>query len=98
MTLFRRWQSNRPCAASAAALLFLRRDAEGAQLARRIETGMAMMIRDGSLHALLQHYKGDIIARAAMTQRRVIRRPNPRLTPQTPLSRGELWFNPLTGK
>ncbi|NHZ91621.1 hypothetical protein F2P45_21805 [Massilia sp. CCM 8733] len=43
-------------------------------------------------------YKGDIIGRAAMTQRRVIRLPNPRLTPPTPLSRAELWFDPLTGK
>lgn len=77
---------------------FLRRDAQGELLARRIEAGMEMMIRDGSLNALFQRYKGDIIARAAMTQRRIIRLPNPRLTPPTPLSRTELWFDPLTGK
>lgn len=77
---------------------FLRRDAQGELLARRIEAGMEMMIRDGSLNALLQRYKGEIIARAAMTQRRIIRLPNPRLTPPTPLSRAELWFDPLTGK
>ncbi|MFB9244846.1 hypothetical protein [Massilia antarctica] len=77
---------------------FLRRDAQGTLLAQRIEAGMEMMIRDGTLNALLQQYKGDIIARAAMKQRRVIRLSNPRLTPETPLSRTELWFNPLTGK
>lgn len=77
---------------------FLRRDAEGALLAQRIETGMEMMIRDGSLNALFQRYKGDIITSAALRQRRVIKLANPRLTPQTPLARAELWFNPLTGK
>jgi ABC-type amino acid transport substrate-binding protein len=77
---------------------FLRRDAQGEQLARRIETGMEMMIRDGTLNALFLRYKGDIISSAALMQRRIIRLPNPRLTPQTPLARTELWFNPVSGK
>lgn len=77
---------------------FLRRDAQGELLAQRIEAGMEMMIRDGTLNALFQRYKGDIIATAAMKQRRVIKLANPRLTPETPLSRTELWFNPLSGK
>ena len=77
---------------------FLRRDAEGKQLAQRITDGMEMMIRDGSLNTLFQQYKGASIRQASLAQRRVLHLKNPHLTPETPLSRGELWFNPITGK
>ncbi|RFP10883.1 MULTISPECIES: ABC transporter substrate-binding protein [unclassified Duganella] len=77
---------------------FLRRDAEGRLLAKRIETGMEMMIKDGTLNTLFQRYKADLIKNTAMHKRRVINLANPKLTPQTPLARSELWFNPLTGK
>lgn len=77
---------------------FVRRDAEGKLLAKRIEAGMEMMIKDGTLDTLFQRYKGDLIKTTAMHKRRVIHLANPNLTPQTPLARGELWFNPLTGK
>ena len=43
-------------------------------------------------------YKGDLIRKARLDQRRVIRLANPQLGPETPLARQELWFNPLTGK
>lgn len=77
---------------------FVRRDAEGKLLAKRIEAGMEMMIKDGTLDTLFQRYKGDLIKNTAMQKRRIIHLANPKLTPQTPLTRGELWFNPLTGK
>jgi hypothetical protein len=77
---------------------FLRRDDEGRMLAQRIEAGMEMMIKDGSLNLLFQKYKGESIRSGALHKRRVLHLPNPHLTPETPLSRGELWFNPLTGK
>lgn len=77
---------------------FTRRDAEGKLLARRIADGMEIMIRDGSLNALFQQYKGESIKAGALQNRRVLRIENPHLTPETPLSRSELWFNPLTGK
>lgn len=77
---------------------FLRRDAEGKQLAARIEAGLETMVRDGSLNTLFQHYKGATIARANLRQRRVLTIPNPTLSPQTPLSRSELWYDPLNGK
>jgi ABC-type amino acid transport substrate-binding protein len=77
---------------------FLRRDAEGKLLARRIEAGMEMMIKDGSLNAIFQKYKGESLKNAGLGRRRVLTLPNPTLTPETPLSRSELWFNPLTGK
>ena len=77
---------------------FLRRDAEGERLARRIGEGMEMMIKDGSLNALFQKFKGESIKSGALHKRRVIHLDNPHLTLETPLSRGELWFNPATGK
>lgn len=77
---------------------FLRRDAEGERLAKRITAGLEIMFKDGSLASLFQRYKHDVIARAHLQQRRVIDIPNPTLPPLTPLSRSELWYNPLTGK
>ncbi|HEU4843370.1 MAG TPA: hypothetical protein VFT05_03815 [Burkholderiaceae bacterium] len=77
---------------------FLRRDAEGKRLAARIEAGLETMVRDGSLATLFQHYKGATIARANLRRRHVLTIPNPTLPPQTPLSRSELWFDPLSGK
>lgn len=77
---------------------FLRRDAEGRVLARRITEGMEMMIKDGSLNALFQQYKGESIKAGGLARRRVLHLKNPHLTPETPLSRSELWLNPITGK
>ncbi len=77
---------------------FTRRDAEGKLLAQRITDGMEMMIKDGSLNALFQQYKGASIKAGQLHKRRVLQIDNPHLTPETPLSRSELWFNPLTGK
>lgn len=77
---------------------FTRRDTEGKLLAQRIKEGMEMMIKDGSLNALFQQYKGESIRAGGLQSRRVLHLPNPHLTPETPLSRSELWFNPVTGK
>nr|WP_315248518.1 hypothetical protein [uncultured Duganella sp.] len=77
---------------------FLRRDAEGKLLAQRITDGMEIMIKDGSLNALFQQYKGESIKAGGLAKRRVLHLQNPHLTPETPLSRSELWFNPITGK
>jgi len=77
---------------------FLRRDAEGEALAKRIEAGMEIMIKDGSLDALFERYKRDVISKAHLKQRRIIKIPNPGLSPETPLSRTELWYNPLNAK
>ena len=74
---------------------FVRRDAEGRRLAQRIGAGLEIMIRDGTLDQLFQRYKGKSIEQADLPHRRVIRIDNPGLPPETPLSRGELWYNPL---
>jgi len=73
---------------------FTRRDAEGETLARRLETGLETMVRDGSLQALFLTYKGPLIKRSGLARRRLFRIPNPSLPPQTPLERSELWYRP----
>ncbi|MYM70837.1 hypothetical protein GTP56_01325 [Duganella sp. FT134W] len=77
---------------------FTRRDAEGKLLAQRITDGMEMMIKDGSLNTLFQQFKGESIKAGGLTKRRVLHIKNPHLPPETPLSRGELWFDPVKGK
>ena len=74
---------------------FTRRDAAGEKLARRITEGLEIMLRDGSFHALFLDYKSAIIERAGLHNRRVLRLPNPDLSPETPLARKELWYDPL---
>jgi hypothetical protein len=75
---------------------FVRRDAEGEQLARRIEAGLDMMVRDGSLKALFWRFHGASIRAAKLDQRRLVRLQQPQLPPETPLGRAELWFDPAT--
>lgn len=74
---------------------FVRRDAEGQQFAKRIESGLEMMIRDGSLADLFFQFKGDQIKRAKLDKRLILNIPNPLLPPETPLNRSELWYDPL---
>jgi hypothetical protein len=71
---------------------FVRRDAEGDKLARRIQAGMEAMVRDGTLAALFRQHKGKLVERAQIGKRRVIDLPNPALPPETPLQRRELWL------
>ncbi|MFZ6749576.1 hypothetical protein [Undibacterium sp. Ren11W] len=77
---------------------FVRRDAEGELMAKRIEAGMEIMIKDGSLNSLFNKHKSGLIKRAGLAQRRIFRIPNPKLSAQTPLSRSELWYDPVKGK
>ncbi|MBI3230516.1 MAG: hypothetical protein HYZ45_10160 [Burkholderiales bacterium] len=73
---------------------FVRRDSEGELLAQRIEAGLEMMVRDGSMQALFWKHKGGLIERAGLTKRRMFKIDNPTLSPETPLHRPELWFQP----
>jgi hypothetical protein len=44
---------------------------------RSVTEGMEMMIKDGSLNALFQQYKGESIRAGGLQQRRVLHLPNP---------------------
>jgi hypothetical protein len=74
---------------------FVRRDAQGEQLAKRIESGLEMMVHDGSLATLFFQFKGDQIRQAGLDKRLVFNIPNPLLPPETPLGRPELWYDLL---
>ena len=76
---------------------FVRRDAEGERLAKRIEAGLEAMIADGSLRALFEKHKGELISRSKLKSRRLLSLPNPLLPSQTPLKRHELWYEPFAG-
>lgn len=71
---------------------FVRR--EDKELAREIERGLLRAIEDGSFDRVLMAHFGDDVERAELESRRVIRLDNPLLSPQTPLDREELWYQP----
>jgi len=74
--------------------LFVRRDACGEQLARRLLEGFEILLKDGSFDRLFAAYREPIERALAMKSRRLFRIPNPTLSPQTPLNRTELWYDP----
>ena len=77
---------------------FVRRDPEGELLAKRLEIGLEAMIADGSLRALFEKHKGELINRSKLKSRQLLTLPNPFLPPETPLKRRELWYSPFAGK
>ncbi|MDB5815335.1 MAG: hypothetical protein JWN23_2452 [Rhodocyclales bacterium] len=64
-------------------------------LAKRIEVGFEMIIKDGTFDRLFMKYHGDLITQAGFCSRRIFEIPNPFLTAETPLQRKELWFDPF---
>jgi ABC-type amino acid transport substrate-binding protein len=77
---------------------FVQRSAAGEQLAKRVEQGLNQMIKDGSFEKIFRKYKGPMIERAHLKSRRLFRIPNPYLSPETPLARRELWYDPLADR
>ncbi|WP_299817298.1 hypothetical protein [uncultured Roseibium sp.] len=67
---------------------------ERPDLAERFERGLRSMIADGSLDRLFWKYFQKDIERAGLSERRMIRIPNPNLGPETPLNDPALWFTP----
>lgn len=66
----------------------------GAELAKRVEEGMRLMLKDGSYDRFfLQHY-GAAIRRAELDNRTLIRLENPLLPKDTPLDDARLWYRP----
>ena len=74
---------------------FVQRSPAGEALARRIEGGLNEMIRDGSFDVHFKKYKGPLIERAHLNKRKLYRIANAYLSPETPLARKELWFDPF---
>ncbi|GAA5160121.1 hypothetical protein [Viridibacterium curvum] len=68
------------------------------RLAKRIEEGMEMLVRDGTLQRIMLKFNADLIKRADLCKRTVFQIPNPTLSEATPLQRKEVWFDPFDPK
>jgi hypothetical protein len=64
------------------------------RLAKRLEEGFEMMIKDGSFDALFQQYFADDIAKAQLSHRRILKLDNNHNLNGLPIDRPELWFTP----
>lgn len=67
-------------------------------LAKRVESGLRKMMKDGSFDALFMKYNRASILQANLKNRRIIRIMNPTLPKDTPLDDASLWFNPAAWK
>jgi ABC-type amino acid transport substrate-binding protein len=74
---------------------FVQRSTAGEELAKRIENGLNQLIKDGTFNAHFHKYKGPLINRAHLRSRKLFKIPNNYLSPETPLNRRELWYDPL---
>lgn len=66
-------------------------------LAKRVESGIRKMMKDGSFDAIFMKYNSASIIKANLGNRRIIRIRNPFLPKATPLADASLWFNPSAG-
>lgn len=64
------------------------------KLAKRIQEGLLLMLKDGSFDRLLADYYRPLIEETGFCRRRVFRFDNPFLTPETPLAQEDLWLDP----
>ncbi|MFC4159297.1 substrate-binding periplasmic protein [Chitinimonas lacunae] len=71
---------------------------QNTRLAKRIEQGLRMMIKDGSFDEIFWRYNGDSIRKARLNERRVIYLIDHDLPPETPLKDKSLWFDPTSSK
>lgn len=64
------------------------------QLAKTLEQGLRLALKDGRFNQLFQRYNGQLLTRLALAQRREIRLDNPLLPAATPLQDAALWYQP----
>lgn len=64
-------------------------------LVKRLEAGLRMMIKDGTLDTLFNAYHRQNIDRANLDKRQILRLKNPDLPPQTPFDQKEFWYQPV---
>lgn len=79
------------------AVLYFFVNKNNTKLAQDIENGLRIAIADGSMKQLFLQHFGAAIQQADLPNRTVLRLHNPLLTPDTPLSEHELWFDPQKG-
>lgn len=73
---------------------YVARSADGDALARRISVGLERMLGNGSFDRMFQDFKRPFEQEIGLRNRSLIRIENPLQTPDTPLNRTELWYDP----
>lgn len=73
---------------------YVARSPAGEASARRISEGLERMLRNGSFERMFQAFKAPFEQEVGLRRRLLIRIDNPLQTPETPLGRIELWYDP----
>jgi hypothetical protein len=77
---------------------YVTRSPAGAMLARRISEGLERMLKNGQFDSMFEDFKSPFERQIGLRNRLLIRVANPLQTPETPLSRPELWYDPKSEK
>lgn len=70
---------------------FFSRTAEGERLAKRVEDGLRLLMKNGKFEKRYQEFKRSILVDLSVAGRRVIRIGNPYLSAATPLADKDMW-------
>jgi hypothetical protein len=73
---------------------YVTRSPAGDGLARRISEGLERMLKIGSFDRMFDDFKSPFEQQIGFRNRLLIRIANPLQTPETPLNRPELWYDP----
>jgi ABC-type amino acid transport substrate-binding protein len=73
---------------------YVTRSPAGDALARRISEGLERMLKNGRFDRMFEDFKSPFERQIGLHDRLLIRVANPLQTPETPLSRSELWYDP----
>lgn len=76
----------------AAMYFFVRKDATGAALSKRLETGLRIALKDGSFDKLFDTIMKPYIDKSNLKDRIGIKLKNPLLPDETPLNDSSLWY------
>jgi hypothetical protein len=77
---------------------YVTRSPAGEMLARRISEGLERMLKNGRFDRMFEDFKSPFERQIGLRNRLLIRVANPLQTPETPLSRPELWYDPKSEK
>jgi hypothetical protein len=73
---------------------YVTRSPAGDALARRISEGLERMLKNGRFDRMFEDFKSPFERQIGLRDRLLIRVANPLQTPETPLNRPELWYDP----
>ena len=76
---------------------FVANNEQGARMAERIEDGLHRLAQSGEFERRYQAYKRLVLADISLSGRRVLRLPNPQLSPQAPTGE-KFWWDDLAGE